>query len=161
MGSSFKEPVYFKLSAFGQDFHLNVTLNHHLFSSNFEIEVRGNASSEFLYEIDHCHYIGQLLPTKEKGNKVALSNCDGLVRNFGFTVCLRPEGRVGERRRRETEARDEGIFMFSTFILLTYKGVTNIKNNQSVQILRRSNKQIGCLNKTKIKLPFFSLDQRR
>jgi len=78
VGSSFVEPVYFKVSGFGQDFHLNVTLNHQLFSTNFEIEIRGNGSSELHYEIDHCHYIGQLLNSKGERNKVAISNCDGL-----------------------------------------------------------------------------------
>ena len=78
----FKEPVFFKLSAFGQDFHLNVTINDELFSPNFEIEIRSNGSSEFHYEIDHCHYIGQLLPAEGNENKVAVSNCDGLVRSF-------------------------------------------------------------------------------
>ena len=77
---STKEPVFFKLSGLGQDFHVGVTLNHDLFSANFEIEIRGNNSSEFHYEIDHCHYIGQLLPAGGKRSKVALSNCDGLVR---------------------------------------------------------------------------------
>ena len=77
-----KEPVFFKLSAFGQDFHLSVTINDELFSPNFKIEIRSNGSSEFHYEIDHCHYIGQLLPAEGNGNKVAVSNCDGLVRSF-------------------------------------------------------------------------------
>ena len=86
VGSSFVEPVYFKVSGFGQDFHLNVTLNHQLFSTNFEIEIRGNGSSELHYEIDHCHYIGQLLNSKGEKNKVAISNCDGLVRKFGYTM---------------------------------------------------------------------------
>lgn len=76
-----KEPVFFKLSAFGQDLHLNVTINDELFSPHFEVEIRGNGSSEFHYEIDHCHYLGQLLSVKGKGNKVAVSNCDGLVRS--------------------------------------------------------------------------------
>lgn len=95
IGSSSKEPVYFKLSGFGQDFHVNVTLNHDLFSANFEIEIRSNNSSEFHNEIDHCHYIGQLLPAegKRSRNKVALSNCDGLVRKY-FSRLSRGKGDV-------------------------------------------------------------------
>ncbi|XP_022805551.1 A disintegrin and metalloproteinase with thrombospondin motifs 6-like [Stylophora pistillata] len=77
-GIKSKEPVFFKLSAFGQNLHLNVTINDELFSPNFEIEIRGNGTSEFHYEIDHCHYIGQVVPTGGTGNKVAISNCDGL-----------------------------------------------------------------------------------
>ena len=81
--AAFKEPVFFKMSAFGRDFHLNVTINDDLFSPNFEVEIRSNGSSQFHYEIDHCHYIGQLLATEGKlGNKVAVSNCDGLVRSI-------------------------------------------------------------------------------
>ena len=83
-----KEPVFFKLSAFGQDFHLNVTINDELFSPNFEIEIRSNGSSEFHYEIDNCHYIGQLLPAHGNKNKVAVSNCDGLVGSFALKMCL-------------------------------------------------------------------------
>ena len=56
--SAIKEPVFFHLSAFGQNFHLNVTLNDKLLSPNFVIEVRGNQSSRFHFDIEHCHYIG-------------------------------------------------------------------------------------------------------
>ena len=70
------------MSAFGQDYQLNVTLNDVLFSPHFEMEVRGNGSSEFHYDIEHCHYIGQLLPKDGETSKVAVSNCDGLVRNY-------------------------------------------------------------------------------
>ncbi|KAK2566912.1 A disintegrin and metalloproteinase with thrombospondin motifs 18 [Acropora cervicornis] len=66
------------MSAFGQDYQLNVTLNDVLFSPHFEMEVRGNGSSEFHYDIEHCHYIGQLLPKDGETSKVAVSNCDGL-----------------------------------------------------------------------------------
>lgn len=107
IGSLSREPVHFKLSAFGQDFHMEVTLNHELFSPNFEIEIRGNASSEFHYEIDHCHYIGQLLSAEGKRNKVAVSNCDGLVRGRGFTTSLPGLSSSRPSLRRE-EARDSG-----------------------------------------------------
>lgn len=75
-----KEPVFFHLSAFGQKFHLNVTLNDELLSPNFVVEVRGNESSRFHFEIEHCHYTGHAVSFKGLGTKVALSNCDGLVR---------------------------------------------------------------------------------
>ncbi|XP_029192648.2 A disintegrin and metalloproteinase with thrombospondin motifs 6-like isoform X2 [Acropora millepora] len=78
IGSPSKESVFFKMSAFGQDYQLNVTLNDVLFSPHFEMEVRGNGSSEFHYDIEHCHYIGQLLPKDGETSKVAVSNCDGL-----------------------------------------------------------------------------------
>ena len=75
-----KEPVFFHLSAFGQKFHLNVTLNDELLSPNFVVEVRGNQSSHFQFEIEHCHYTGNAVSSKGLGTKVAVSNCDGLVR---------------------------------------------------------------------------------
>lgn len=77
--SAIKEPVFFHLSAFGQNFHLNVTLNDELLSPNFVIEVRGNESSRFHFDIEHCYYIGNAVSSKGLGTKVALSNCDGLV----------------------------------------------------------------------------------
>ena len=79
IGGSSKESVFFKLSAFGQEYHLNVTLNDELFSPHFKTEVRGKGSSEFHYDIEHCHYLGQLLPKHANKSKVAVSNCDGLV----------------------------------------------------------------------------------
>lgn len=90
-GTKSKEPVFFKISAFGQDLHLNVTINDELFSPNFEIEIRSNGKSEFHYEIDHCHYTGQVVPIGGTGNKVAISNCEGLVRNAIQTHFLAPE----------------------------------------------------------------------
>lgn len=90
-GTKSKEPVFFKISAFGQDLHLNVTINDELFSPNFEIEIRSNGTSEFHYKIDHCHYTGQVVPIGRTGNKVAISNCEGLVRSAVQTQCLAPE----------------------------------------------------------------------
>lgn len=80
VGIGIKEPVFFHLSAFGQKFNLNVTLNDELLSPNFVVEIRGNQSSRFHFEIDHCHYTGHVVSSKGPGTKVALSNCDGLVR---------------------------------------------------------------------------------
>jgi len=79
VASAIKEPVFFHLSAFGQNFHLNVTLNDELLSPNFVIEVRGNQSSRFHFDVEHCHYTGHAVSSKGLGTKVALSNCDGLV----------------------------------------------------------------------------------
>ncbi|XP_067058083.1 A disintegrin and metalloproteinase with thrombospondin motifs 6-like [Acropora muricata] len=78
VGRSLKESVFFKMSAFGHEYQLNVTLNDVLFSPHFEMEVRGNGSSEFHHDIEHCHYLGQLFRTEGKRSKVAVSNCDGL-----------------------------------------------------------------------------------
>lgn len=83
-----KEPVFFHLSAFGQNFHLNVTLNDELLSPNFVIEVRGNQSSRFHLDIDHCHYTGHAVSSKGLGTKVALSNCNGLVSKASSTCIL-------------------------------------------------------------------------
>ena len=80
------------MSAFGQEYQLNVTLNDVLFSPHFEMEVRGNGSSEFQHDIEHCHYLGQLLHTEGKRSKVAVSNCDGLVRKFIGTGMGKADG---------------------------------------------------------------------
>ncbi|KAJ7334354.1 A disintegrin and metalloproteinase with thrombospondin motif 6 [Desmophyllum pertusum] len=72
----FGEP--YPRNAFGQNFHLNVTLNDELLSPNFVIEVRGNQSSSFHFDIEHCHYTGHAVSSKGLGTKVAVSNCDGL-----------------------------------------------------------------------------------
>lgn len=84
IASAIKEPVFFHLSAFGQNFHLNVTLNDELLSPNFVIEVRGNQSSRFHFDVEHCHYTGHAVSSKGLGTKVALSNCDGLVSKTSF-----------------------------------------------------------------------------
>ena len=86
--SAIKEPVFFHLSAFGQNFHLNVTLNAELLSPNFVVEVRGNQTSSFHFDLNHCHYTGHAVPSKGQGIKVALSNCDGLVRKTNQFVVL-------------------------------------------------------------------------
>ena len=79
-----REPLFLKLSAFGQEFFLNVTLNGGLFSPNFAIEIRSNGSSTMTFdEVKHCHYAGQLMSAKAEMTSVALSNCDGLVRSAG------------------------------------------------------------------------------
>ena len=75
------EPMYFHLSAFGQNFHLNLTLNDELLSPNFVVEIRGNQSSRFHLDFEHCHYTGQVVSSKGLGTRVAVSNCDGLVSN--------------------------------------------------------------------------------
>lgn len=85
--SAIKEPVFFHLSAFGEKMHLNVTLNNELLSPNFVVEVRGNQSSRFHFDIQHCHYIGHAVSSKGMGTKVALSNCDGLVRTV-IQICV-------------------------------------------------------------------------
>ena len=73
--------MYFHLSAFGQNFHFNVTLNDELLSPNFVVEIRGNQSSRFHLDFEHCHYTGQVVSSKGLGTRVAVSNCDGLVSN--------------------------------------------------------------------------------
>lgn len=82
LSNAIREPVFFYLSAFGQYLHLNVTLNSDLLSPNFAVEVRGNQTSKFYNDVAQCHYTGHVLSEKGLGAKVALSNCDGLVRDL-------------------------------------------------------------------------------
>ncbi|XP_068695608.1 A disintegrin and metalloproteinase with thrombospondin motifs 6-like [Montipora foliosa] len=76
--SAMEEPVFYYLSAFGQNLYLNVSMNGKLLSPNFVVEVRGNRKSEFPSDVKHCHYTGHAHSTEGLEAKVALSNCDGL-----------------------------------------------------------------------------------
>ena len=86
--SAMEEPVFYYLSAFGQNFHLNVSMNGKLLSPNFVVEVRGNRKSEFPSDVKHCHYTGHAHSTEGLEAKVALSNCDGLVRRVNVERSL-------------------------------------------------------------------------
>lgn len=70
--------VFYKLSAYGNDFHFNLTLNKKLVSSNFVVEYwdkHGVKKQHF--DVHRCHFEGfSYQPYK---SEAALSNCHGLV----------------------------------------------------------------------------------
>lgn len=71
--------LFFKLSAYGKHFHLNLTLNTALVSRHFTVEYWGKDGPQWKHDfLDHCHYTGYL-QDQHSTTKVALSNCNGLV----------------------------------------------------------------------------------
>ncbi|XP_067340253.1 A disintegrin and metalloproteinase with thrombospondin motifs 6 isoform X2 [Channa argus] len=70
--------LYYRLSAYGKHFHLNLTLNPHLVSKHFTVEYWGKGGLEWRHSIvDNCHYVG-FLQNQQSTTRVALSNCKGL-----------------------------------------------------------------------------------
>ncbi|ROL48547.1 A disintegrin and metalloproteinase with thrombospondin motifs 6 [Anabarilius grahami] len=70
--------LFYKLSAYGKHFHLNLTLNPNLVSKHFTVEYWGKDGLDWQHSVvDNCHYAGYLLD-QYSTTKVALSNCKGL-----------------------------------------------------------------------------------
>ncbi|XP_039766368.1 A disintegrin and metalloproteinase with thrombospondin motifs 6-like [Ornithorhynchus anatinus] len=70
--------LFFKLSAYGKHFHLNLTLNTDLVSKHFTVEYWGKDGPQWKHDfLDNCHYTGYL-QDQHSTTKVALSNCNGL-----------------------------------------------------------------------------------
>ncbi|XP_058473616.1 A disintegrin and metalloproteinase with thrombospondin motifs 6 isoform X2 [Solea solea] len=70
--------LFYRLSAYGKHFHLNLTLNPHLVSKHFTVEYWGKEGPEWRHNtVDNCHYVG-FLWNQHSTTRVALSNCRGL-----------------------------------------------------------------------------------
>ncbi|XP_069370143.1 A disintegrin and metalloproteinase with thrombospondin motifs 6 isoform X2 [Paralichthys olivaceus] len=70
--------LFYRLSAYGKHFHLNLTLNPHLVSKHFTVEYWGKEGLEWRHNmVDNCHYVG-FLRNQHSTTRVALSNCKGL-----------------------------------------------------------------------------------
>uniref|UniRef100_A0A7N5ZTY3 ADAM metallopeptidase with thrombospondin type 1 motif, 6 n=1 Tax=Anabas testudineus TaxID=64144 RepID=A0A7N5ZTY3_ANATE len=70
--------VFYRLSAYGKHFHLNLTLNPHLVSKHFTVEYWGTEGVEWRHNmVDNCHYVG-FLHNQQSTTRVALSTCKGL-----------------------------------------------------------------------------------
>lgn len=71
--------LFFKLSAYGKHFHLNLSLNTDLVSKHFTVEYWGKDGPQWKHDfLDNCHYTGYLRG-QHGTSKVAISNCNGLV----------------------------------------------------------------------------------
>ena len=71
--------LFYRLSAYGKHFHLNLTLNPQLVSRHFTVEYWGKDGLEWRHNaVDNCHYVG-FLQNQHGTTRVALSNCKGLV----------------------------------------------------------------------------------
>uniref|UniRef100_A0A8C7FUJ5 ADAM metallopeptidase with thrombospondin type 1 motif 6 n=1 Tax=Oncorhynchus kisutch TaxID=8019 RepID=A0A8C7FUJ5_ONCKI len=70
--------VFYRLSAYGKHFHLNLTLNPQLVSKHFTVEYWGREGLEWRHDmVENCHYVGYLRD-QYTSTRVALSNCKGL-----------------------------------------------------------------------------------
>lgn len=70
--------LFYRLSAYGKHFHLNLTLSPHLVSKHFTVEYWGREGLEWRHNrVDNCHYVG-FLQNQHSTTRVALSNCKGL-----------------------------------------------------------------------------------
>ncbi|MED6275536.1 A disintegrin and metalloproteinase with thrombospondin motifs 6 [Characodon lateralis] len=70
--------IFYRLSAYGKHFHLNLTLNPNLVSKHFTVEYWGKEGPEWRHNmVDNCHYVG-FLQNQHSTSRVALSNCKGL-----------------------------------------------------------------------------------
>ncbi|CAH1774293.1 unnamed protein product [Owenia fusiformis] len=70
--------IYYKLTAYGQEFHFNLSLNHNLISKKYEVEYwKGNEFIDRTHShLRDCHYFGHI--QTKRTSSVALSNCFGL-----------------------------------------------------------------------------------
>lgn len=81
VGGAHEDEVHYKVSAFGNDFHLRLKRNKRLLAPNFKVEVIGKDGRILKrHAMENCHFVGRL---KDKSRtKVAMSNCEGLVGNL-------------------------------------------------------------------------------
>ena len=78
--------VFYKLRAYGREFHFNLSLNTQLLSKDFAVEIWGDEEAELgrgrlatgSDELLGCHYTGFTL--NQGTSDAAISNCNGLVR---------------------------------------------------------------------------------
>lgn len=71
--------LFYRLSAYGKHFHLNLSLNTKLISRHFIVEYWGIDGPQWKHDfIDNCYYVGYV-KHEHSTTQVALSNCNGLV----------------------------------------------------------------------------------
>ncbi|XP_071959244.1 A disintegrin and metalloproteinase with thrombospondin motifs 18-like isoform X2 [Antedon mediterranea] len=72
--------VHFKVAGFGEEFHLELSINENLVAPGFAVQKRKNGKNvmeEYIPEIDNCHYNGN--SQHHKDSKIAVSLCNGLT----------------------------------------------------------------------------------
>lgn len=73
--------VFYRISAFGQEFHFRLQINRELLSRSFSVGAFGNDGEEHSVNIRrNCHYVGYSRRPHE--STAAISNCFGLVNTF-------------------------------------------------------------------------------
>ncbi|XP_077980914.1 A disintegrin and metalloproteinase with thrombospondin motifs 6-like [Glandiceps talaboti] len=69
--------LYYKLSAYEKDFHLDLQLHSTLVSGQFRVEYWDQNGLSWTHQThDACHYVGHV--KNELGSRAAISNCHGL-----------------------------------------------------------------------------------
>lgn len=82
-----EDQVYYKVSYKGRSLTFNLTVNHHLVSSNYILERRNgvaNRTEHPISEGNSCHLVGTVETSDVQGT-AAVSTCRGLVR--GLELC--------------------------------------------------------------------------
>lgn len=70
--------VFYRISAFGQQFHFKLKVNRELFSRFFSVGAFGDHGKEMTLDTkQNCHYVGY--SRKPHVSTAAISNCFGLV----------------------------------------------------------------------------------
>ncbi|XP_032220130.2 A disintegrin and metalloproteinase with thrombospondin motifs 6 isoform X2 [Nematostella vectensis] len=71
------DDIYYKLRAFGSDFHLNLVRNRRLLAPDFQVEVIGRDGRILKrHTMENCHFTGKVRSSTR--STVAMSNCQGL-----------------------------------------------------------------------------------
>ncbi|XP_033114520.1 A disintegrin and metalloproteinase with thrombospondin motifs 16-like [Anneissia japonica] len=72
--------VHYKVEGFGEEFHLELSINDDLVAPGFAVQRRKNGNSimeEYIPEIENCHFSGH--SRHHEGSKIAVSLCNGLT----------------------------------------------------------------------------------
>lgn len=82
-----EEQVYYKVTYKGRSLTFNLTVNHHLVSSNYVLERRNGGANRTEHpssQGNSCHLVGTVAAPAGRGS-AAVSSCGGLVR--GLELC--------------------------------------------------------------------------
>jgi len=76
--------VFYRLSAFGKVYSVNVSANRRLVSPEFDVDYWNNSAAQHSTlrtpDVTNCYYVGYVVQ-QEVTSRVALSTCNGLVRD--------------------------------------------------------------------------------
>jgi len=103
--------LFYRLSAFGRDFHFNLTRNDRLMSPSLVVEFwsrDGTVRRPAEVTSRRCHYVGHI-STEETTSSVAFSNCFALVGCLAFLAL---------DAREKSKVIDDGEFLFAIALFL-------------------------------------------
>lgn len=91
--AALEEHVYYKVNYKGRSLTFNLTVNHHLVSSNYILERRNggaNRTEQPFSERNSCHLVGTVETSDVRGS-AAVSTCGGLVRGQEWCTTTKQE----------------------------------------------------------------------